>query len=506
VNENEVEEGKEEEAKKEAEDAVNAVNSATKNEQEVINGNAESMENATWVQSWDPRLYRLDEFLFNSDNEEVKKLGTRIPFASNTIATAFGNQVYKLEKVAALKMLESATTNMESYDLGALVCKDSLTSKDTVVSTDDETGEETTTTHVTANGGEGAAEINALDDTDKIFVSNTTKFRYNPVNYGVQSIMNPFSLTKLMYGISGITESGAFNYMYDIRDRRRYYDTAVDQTSGNDTHTVSNPTVSNIIKWANNDRWGRTPYSYQDFVFNKFFGIIPNNRLVTFRRYPMPCIDNLCFDGMFGDMETPTKDKDGHNTKDSTVNEMVPEGKGQFAPMATVVSYFGGDTGNKLSTFMNFTTGINWQDFKSEMHSVSGDDGTNPQMTIDQMFEGQGFRSAEFKPFDKMLGSLSTASSKIMSFGKFALATNGTVGQSERVMNMTYDAQEDPYGSGGPYAHRILGPVNRIDSIKARKEGIIFSQSFALKVSYKTKAIGGINPKAALLDCLGNAL
>jgi hypothetical protein len=88
--------------------------------------------------------------------------------------------------------------------------------------------------------------------------------------------------------------------MYDVRDSRRFYSYTSDGTTQSITQ-VASPTVTQIIEWSNKDIWGRTPYSYQDFVYCKWFGIIPNNRLITLRRYHAPTRDNLQFEQMLGD-------------------------------------------------------------------------------------------------------------------------------------------------------------------------------------------------------------
>ena len=80
--------------------------------------------------------------------------------------------------------------------------------------------------------------------------------------------------------------------MYDVRDRRRFYGDVID-TNTQDVLTVNNPTTTNIITWSNKDHWGRTPYYFQDFVFCKWWNIIPNNHLITFRKYHAPVYDNL---------------------------------------------------------------------------------------------------------------------------------------------------------------------------------------------------------------------
>jgi len=41
--------------------------------------------------------------------------------------------------------------------------------------------------------------------------------------WGAQSIVNPYSLTKLVGGIKVTGGNKVENYMYDIRDQRRFY-------------------------------------------------------------------------------------------------------------------------------------------------------------------------------------------------------------------------------------------------------------------------------------------
>ena len=122
--------------------------------------------------------------------------------------------------------------------------------------------------------------------------------------------------------------------------------------------------MTNIIACSNRDKWGRTPYSFQDFAFCKFWNVIPNNRLITLRKYAVPTYDNLNFPNMLND--------DGTSPSDV-----------QVAPIATVVTYFGGDSANKLNDFMKFVSGTKWKEIQADVHNVSGDQGSNPRAVID---------------------------------------------------------------------------------------------------------------------------
>ncbi|MBO6272642.1 hypothetical protein J6O48_07660 [bacterium] len=115
-------------------------------------------------------------------------------------------------------------------------------------------------------------------------------------SYGLASIVNPYTLTKLCGGLTRVgdmssNDTAIDNRLYDIRDKRRFYDRSIEDK--NDILSITNPTTTNIITWSNKDPWGRTPYYFQDFVFCKYWNIIPNNRLITLRKYHAPVYDNL---------------------------------------------------------------------------------------------------------------------------------------------------------------------------------------------------------------------
>lgn len=414
------------------------------------------------LQSWDPRLRRLDAFYMNAEGGST----AIVPFASNTAATAFSNMIYRLP----LKVARELFSQGNNKDNDRLAEIDSL-----------------------LEYGKHSAASNARSEypiTPRKFYNTDSRF------WGASSLMNPYSLTRLVGSFANIKDevgSTPRNYMYDIRDSRRYY--GITDSTEHPTQVLS-PTVSHIIEWANKDRWGRTPYTYQDFVYCKYFGLIPNNRLITLRRYHAPTRDNLQFEQMYGDS----------NKKNEQMSSPSGNHNGiYFAPRCTVVTYAGDDTGNKFSELLSFSTGINWIDAKSEIWEVSGDDGDDPQATIDSMFEGGGFGQGSKTYINGLMNLGSMVTNKIMSFGKMATAINGTVTASQGAGDKRLAAQMDPYNDG-TYANRIQGPLNRIEEIKRRKEGIIFDQSFTIKCEYVTKSIGGINPKAAMLDILSNCM
>ena len=213
---------------------------------------------------------------------------------------------------------------------------------------------------------------------------------------------------------------------------------------------------------------------------------------------------------MFGDQETKTEDNTGTTQTAKQNDKTIEPPKNKiFSPHAYVVTWFGGETGNSLNSLMSFTTGINWEDATAQIWEVTGQDGESKQAVIDKILGDGGqhldlFGTAEYTPLTKAMQGTSFITSKITSFAKLNMAMNSSIGQSQKAYEHLKGANVDPYSA--TYRNRVKGPINRIDKVKKRAPGIEFSQSLNVVCEYRSKAIGGINPKAALLDILGNCL
>ena len=88
------------------------------------------------------------------------------------------------------------------------------------------------------------------------------------------------------------------------------------------------------------------PYQWNDFLWCKWYGKMPNNRMLTLRRFPIPVEDNL----------------------------QIAESKAPLVPIAQAVTWWGGDTGNKLSSVLNIDYGYNWIPKTSKMQDVTGNE------------------------------------------------------------------------------------------------------------------------------------
>ena len=293
---------------------------------------------------------------------------------------------------------------------------------------------------------------------------------------GIPSLINTYAVTRL-YGSKG------GNYLINRRNERKWYE--IDQASDGDLAFSLNPTTSSIISWGNGDPYGRTPYHFSDFVYCKYWNIVPNNRMITLRRYAAPIVDNLKFPGMDGLQDFGTA---GNNSDEKAANSQnanpgtQDQGGGKkvsFPPMATAVTYFGEETGNSLSTILKMSAGLKWGDVEAKVFEVQSQ--ANPDMEA-----GPAGLFGGLTKFAKML-NIATGS-----FDQQAILNKGNL-------------PPDPY-SGGPYENRVIGPVNRIDSVEKREAGLKFENKISLVFEYVARPIGGINTKAVLLDILSNFL
>ena len=446
------------------------------------------------VTAFDPRLGRFDSLLLSGDNENLNVI---VPFASSTVASCFSDMVFKLDQ-KEMDTWKEATDNAKK-NLNRLYTEgdiERLSDKITAATATQETPDTTVNPAISKIQKDGTYDPNyktykALGDL-----------------HGTGSLMNPYAITRL-YGALGDMKVAAgkngsgnsiimpeTNRMYDVRDRRRFYDLAVDDDS--DQLSISQPTTTNIIKWSNKDTWGRTPYTFTDFVFCKHWNIIPNNRLITLRKYAAPCLDNLNFEGM-GHKYPSDSGKAGWDENADKSQENM------FSPVATAVTYFGEGTDNSLSELLSMTTGLPWGDVAANIWTVSGDQGSNEaQVTDDQLMGGMsGMRF------------LDNIAKDIQSFGKFVgLFEKGgfDASRDQGVVDKRFDNMVDPY-TDGPFNNRILGPTNKISKMKQRAkadsgeaEDLKFGHNIDITFKYIARPIGGINTKAAMLDIMSNLL
>jgi hypothetical protein len=272
---------------------------------------------------------------------------------------------------------------------------------------------------------------------------------------GVPALMNPNAYIGFQQ-FKGSKDQDYLAKLMDQENQPRWYE--VDQANQQRLHRYKSPSVTEIVAWSQEpDNVNKKPYRFQDFAYCKYWNLVPNNYLITLRRFPFPTSDNL--------------EAEGENNPRNT-SGYTPE---TLRPIAQAVTWLGETTGNKISTILGpIETGLKWKDLTAQVNVVT------PGSPGD--VEGGG-------PFPGIASFLGLVS------GDYGQTKNATNGQ----------APPDPY-EDGPWNNKIIGHVNVIDSVKARERGLKFTHKIDLVFEYSARSIGGINTKAAMLDIMSNLM
>jgi hypothetical protein len=229
---------------------------------------------------------------------------------------------------------------------------------------------------------------------------------------------------------------------------------------------VENPTASNIISWAIKEASDGTgtngsavPYTSADFIWCKYYGKIPNNRMVTLRRYPIPIEDDI----------------------------RIIETKQPLVPTAQAVTWYGADINNPLKQILNLDWGFNWKNIDADINDVTGN-----EITIDDL-----------------AAAANITDPTLINILKTQVFASGDVVDLMKISGYDNEIQKyirGAYGANGPYWNRILGPVNVISGTEIRAKGFKKQNDITINFDYSIRSYGGINPKIAFLDLLTNFL
>lgn len=232
---------------------------------------------------------------------------------------------------------------------------------------------------------------------------------------------------------------------------------------------LSNPTANRLVKWGAEISPGTVlgfqPYSHTDFMYCTHYGKVPNNRLVTLRRYPYPISDSLKL-----------------SRQDSTKNAI---------PIAQAVTWFGSDTGNDLNKLGLFSWDMPWEKVEVSEQEITGN-----EVTLSDLLK---VVSGPSIPGGAALAGFLEAS---------YAAIEGSDASAQQVSG--YDEKIQQYQKAlyttGPYWNRIYGPVNVIHESSRRSRGIQtkWQTEMTINFSYKFRSFNGLSPKIAALDLISN--
>jgi hypothetical protein len=227
-----------------------------------------------------------------------------------------------------------------------------------------------------------------------------------------------------------------------------------------DPATLIEPTISNIIQQTTEKGALGYRYHYSDFALCKYGGKIPNNYLITLRRFPFPVEDDIITPFIIGE-----------------------DGKKQDAKspdIARAVTWISEETGNSLSEILSLTYGYTWKEVEAQVQTITSTNNENSGGKLGKALMGNKIGKA------------------------FMGAGQGMNGVDVKTAE-AHGAGFDPLK--GTYPNHIFGPVNKIASMLVRDDkGLSFDKEFTLKFQYEMKGLMGANPKVMFMDQFANIL
>jgi hypothetical protein len=214
---------------------------------------------------------------------------------------------------------------------------------------------------------------------------------------------------------------------------------------------IENPSAKNIISWSQQGGAGKgtnaIEYAWEDFLWCKNYGLIPNNYLVTMRRFPIAVSDDL-----LDNKKQPTPD------------------------IGRMITWVDGEINTWETVGLKFSTSLTWKKMESEIQSL----------TAQQGYGNEG------GALGGTLGNIVKSFSSMTQPGHNAAMTG-------------YNANAS---SVDPYANKnvVFGPIDVIKEMMVRDKGLNFEQEMTLKFQYELRSIDGINPKVAMIDLISNIL
>jgi hypothetical protein len=205
----------------------------------------------------------------------------------------------------------------------------------------------------------------------------------------------------------------------------------------------NNPTASAIINWTRQGTTNAVEYAPEDFLWAKKYGMVPNNYLVTLRRFGQPCNDDLF---------------------DPLLNKLPDLGR--------LLTWVDGEDLKWENVGLKWAHGMKWADLEADIQVL-------------QSQPGYGNETGALGKGMQMLASITDTN-----------ASNAARSHNPATQNVS------PYDD----KNKIFGPIDVIRNQKVRDKGLTFEQKFELKFEYQLRSIDGINSKIAFIDLLSNIL
>lgn len=315
-------------------------------------------------------------------------------------------------------------------------------------------------------------DIPSIDQTSKLPVYDLTPMKDDNgvMLYNNKALSESYTTKDKKATVHGKdTQQSIFNNFALFRfNGTPFSDVSVDSYNTidfGDKDIYENPTVAKIIEKCNAKKAtvGRKEqqsykYEWSDFALCKYLGKIPNNHMITLRRFSFPVGDDI--------MNLQMTSKDG------TLMD-VPQ-----PDVARAITWMSEATGNKLEEILKFDYNYKWKTVEADIQ------------TLDSQNQAKRGKLGSFIDNSTILSALNATANGVDAAGQRRIESEGS----------GYDSFKETY------PNHVYGPYNSIRSMTVRDGGMEFSHSFTLKFQYEMRAIGDANPKALFLDQFANIL
>ena len=297
------------------------------------------------------------------------------------------------------------------------------------------------------------------DYSDAADDGNVPVDKKNPVEVsmdkaGIRSIFNRYSLVPLM---NDNVRTNTNTPLIDSPKTRQ----AIRANSG--------CTVKELVNKSQQGLLGRETYDYSDFMYCKYLGQIPNNYLITLRRFPVPVGDYINYPNT-------------SSRKDDSL---------QIANSIGCLVTWLGTPGNDINSILTYNYKMPYKEVTAELQTDSSND------------ESSGMLGGIFSAFNPKYQDQ-------VQEGKAGQALNNIPGVGKLGSKLGADFGGAPYKETFTFtdANKLYGPVDmvKVTHMRDDKPGLDFQQSFSLQFDYELRAYSNINTRQAMLDLLSNIL
>lgn len=220
-----------------------------------------------------------------------------------------------------------------------------------------------------------------------------------------------------------------------------------------------NPSVHTIIEKtsANVHNLGYR-YGYSDFAMCRYLGRIPNNYMVTLRRFAFPTEDDII---------TPF----GRGADGKAFPKSWPD-------LARAVTWMSESTGNKIEDILNFDFAYRWEEKHAEVQELENQN-AQKRGTVGGIIDNNPFTQSIYAA---------------------ANGVNGYQNEKLKTQSDTFDPIKTTY------PNHVFGPYNSIRDVLQREGGLDYKNEFTLTFEYELRALNGANPKVMFMDLMANLL